>query len=661
MRVIYSVLNTNHYKPREIDDRFSEQVYANFLDNLDHGKRFITAKDREKLARHEHQLDEQFSNATYEFLDDARTIYQSRTAQLRDYTAEVLAKPFDFTKEEYFETDPDKVPFSKNDKEWKERWRQYLKYRVLLGLEDKLESQQKAREKEDTAFTYRSESEWEERVREKELERQEEYFDNLSEMDHMDWLSLYINSLTGVYDPHTQYFPPRDKEDFEIRMTGQLEGIGAQLTEKGDYVTVSKIIVGSACWKQGDLAVGDKILKVAQKEGEPLDVVGMKVRDVVKYIRGPKGTEVTLTVKSLDGSQQDITIIRDVVELEATFAKSLILGEGDQKVGYIRLPQFYVNFYNESNRDCAQDVKTEIEKLHAGGADRIILDLRSNGGGSLQGAIDLAGLFIDKGPVVQVKAPNRAPMVLKDETKGAFDDPLIVMVNNYSASASEIFASAIQDYQRGLILGSKTTFGKGTVQNVLEMDRAVNRTYQDVKPLGALKYTMQKYYRINGGTSQLLGVQPDVLLPDDLSYIEYGEKDRPYALASDTIAPAQYTVWPDTQAYSTAIANAQQRIAANEHFTEVQAYARWLEEQQSKSLVTLNLAQFRAIQEADREVSQRYKNRDKADEALLVTANEADVAEQKESEEKKEIAEKWHRSVERDIYIQEAYRVALDL
>ena len=662
MGLVYNILNTNHFNPKLINDEFSLQVYNNFLSNLDYNKRFFTQKDLKQLAQYRLKLDNQFKSADYQFLEDAIALYTKRFNHMQSFAESTLSKPFDFTISENYQTDSEQLEYVANEQALKERWRKYLKYRVMNRVEDKMETQEKAEEKKDTSYTSKTLAEMEAQAREKEWEMQKEYFENLGDMERIDWVGLFVNSFAGVYDPHTQYFPPRQKEDFEIRMTGQLEGIGAQLTEKGDYVTVSKIIVGSACWKQGELEVGDKIVKVAQADEEPLDVVGMKVRNVVKYIRGPKGTEVRLTVKKMDGSKKVIPIVRDVVELSATFAKSTVLGEGDNKVGFIRLPQFYVNFYKDNNRNCAEDVKKELEKLKEEGVNSVILDLRSNGGGSLRGAIDIAGHFIDKGPVVQVKAPGRRPMVLKDEAKGTvFDKPLVVMVNNYSASASEIFAAAIKDHNRGLIVGSETTFGKGTVQNVLDMDEAVNKGYADVKPLGALKYTMQKYYRINGGTPQLRGVHSDIVLPDNLSYIEYGEKDRDYAMPFDEIDPAEYELWPDTAQFAQAKRNAANRINADTHFQLMDEYAQWLGEQQNITEVTLNLQAYHQEQEKYRTRSERYDNMNKADTALVVTANAADAALQEESEEKKEVADNWHKNLSKDIYVREAFEVATDL
>jgi carboxyl-terminal processing protease len=409
--------------------------------------------------------------------------------------------------------------------------------------------------------------------------------------------------------------------------------------------------------------VGDKILKVEQEDGEITDLVGMSVRKAVKFIRGPKGEKVTLTVRKLDGTKQVIPIVRDLVELESTFAKSSVIGEGEEKVGYIKLPKFYVNFYGDNNHDCAEDVAAELEKLKAEGVNGVILDLRNNSGGSLQGVIDIVGLFIEDGPVVQVKASGRRPQVLRDRKPGVvYDGPLVVMTNQFSASASEIFAAAIQDYQRGLIIGSKSTFGKGTVQNIVDMDRAVSIAYNDLKPLGALKLTIQKYYRINGGTPQLKGVTPDIITPDNYMYVPYGEKEQDYALPYDEIDAADYDTWqPGVAAYPQLIAASRSRMDTNAKFSLIEEYARWIKEERTKTLVSLNLDQFMADREAYREEADRFKGMRKSREELLLSSNQADLEEINASEENKEKTENWHKSLSKDLYLSEAVRVAQDL
>ncbi len=666
LNLIYGVLNQSHFSPQIVNDDFSEKVFDHFIENIDYSKRFLLESDVTELSKHRKHLDDELRTAELDFFDEAYSVYNERFVEIKSYYQEILGKEFDFEMKENFETDDEKLDFVSNKEELKNRWRKYLKNRVLNRIEDKIEEQENAVEKKDTSVVIKSFKELEKDAREKELELHNDWHESLSELDRMDWVAVYVNSITNIYDPHTQYFAPEKKEDFEISMTGQLQGIGAQLLQKGDYVTITKVITGSACWKQGDLEVGDKIVAVKQgdnsKEDE-VDLVGMSVRKAVKYIRGPKGTEVILTVQKMDGSKEVISIIRDVVEIGATFAKSAVIGEGDNKVGYIRLPKFYVNFYEDSNRDCAKDMLKEIEKLKAENVKSIVLDLRNNGGGSLQAVVDIVGLFIKNGPVVQVKAPGKRPRVLRDtDNDVAYDGPLVVMVNQLSASASEIFAAAIQDYKRGVIIGSKSTFGKGTVQNVFDMDRALGGNNNDLKPIGALKLTIQKYYRINGGTPQLKGVNPEIVVPDNYSYIKFGEREQDFALPYDEIETAKYDVWEKgTEKYSAAIDNSNERIEDNKKFDLIDEYAKWLRDEQENSVVNLNFKEFRAEREAFRKKSEKYKGIRKSEEDLILTGNTGDQALWKENEEKRKEAEQWFKSLKNDIYLSEAYSVALDL
>jgi len=661
LNLIYQVLNSNHFSPQDLDDDFSQKVFNNFLESLDYNKRFLLASDVEEMDQHRTDIDNQIKIAQLGFFEISYNLYEKRYAEVKGFYKEILAQPFDLELKESYETDDEKLGFAKNTEELKNRWRQYFKYRVLNRMDEMLDEESDSSKVEGEEVL--SLQEMEVKAREKELELHEDWFKTLDDMERMDWLSAYLNAITLVYDPHTQYFAPEKKEDFEINMTGQLQGIGAQLSQKGDYVTITKVIVGSPCWKQGDLEVGDKILKVEQEDGEVVDLVGLSVRKAVTHIRGPKGTEVKLTVRKLDGTKMVIPIIRDIVELESTFAKSTLIGEGEDKIGYIRLPKFYVNFYGDSNHDCAEDVEKELEKLKRENVNGVILDLRNNGGGSLQSVIDIVGLFIDEGPVVQVKASGRRPQVLSDREKGVvYDGPLVVMVNQFSASASEIFAAAIQDYKRGLIIGSQSTFGKGTVQNVVDMDRAVSITYNDLKPLGALKLTIQKYYRINGGTPQLKGVTPDIVLPDNYMYIPSGEKEQNFALPYDEIEKAEYDVWgPGVSQYPDLVLKSKLRVDTTAKFALIEKYARWIKDERENSQINLNLEDFREEQKNYRDEAKKYKGMRQSTQPLTISTNKEDVEAVEANEEAKAKNVNWHKSLRKDIYLFEAVQVLSDL
>tara|TARA_R110002050_G_scaffold225447_1_gene361344 strand:+ start:17386 stop:19458 length:2073 start_codon:yes stop_codon:yes gene_type:complete len=661
LNLIYQVLNSNHFSPQDLNDEFSQKVFDNFLESLDYNKRFLLAEDVKSMESHRMDIDDQIRVAQLGFFESSYQIYQKRYEEVKGFYKEILDKPFELERKEQYETDDEKLDFADDTEELKDRWRKYFKFRVLNRIDEMLDDSNDSSDvKSSDTLTL---ADMEIKARKKELELHIDWFKSLDDMERMDWLSAYLNAITLVYDPHTQYFAPEKKEDFEINMTGQLQGIGAQLAQKGDYVTISKVIVGSPCWKQGDLEVGDKILKVEQEDGEIVDLVGLGVRKAVTHIRGPKGTEVKLTVRKMDGTKMVIPIIRDIVELESTFAKSSVIGEGEDKVGYIRLPKFYVNFYGDSNHDCAEDVAKELEKLKAENVKGVILDLRNNGGGSLQSVIDIVGLFIDEGPVVQVKASGRRPQVLSDKDRGvAYDGPLVVMVNQFSASASEIFAAAIQDYKRGLIIGSQSTFGKGTVQNVVDMDRAVSMTYNNLKPLGALKLTIQKYYRINGGTPQLKGVTPDIVLPDNYMYIPSGEKEQNYALPYDEIEKADYEVWgPGVSQYPNLVHKSKLRVDTTSNFALIEKYARWIKDEREKSEVSLNLDNFRKEQAEYRDEAKKYKGMRESHQLLSISTNAADVEAVGSNDESKVKNENWHKSLRKDLYLFEAVQVLSDL
>ena len=651
MLLVHDALAGVHYQPKPIDDAFSQEVMDFFLESLDAEKRFLQQSDIDQMRAYQNQLDDALKNADLTFFNLSQTLWQKRFAQSQELYQEILDQPLDFASNRSFETDAEKRGYAADDAGMRAYWTDYLTYRVLMRLYDRSLAADSAGQAKftlgDPGF-----AEEEKKAREKEMEIHDEWFSSMSDMERSDWFGLYMNAYTGVLDPHTQYFPPRQQENFEIEMTGQLEGIGASLQQDGEFTTVASIVTGSACWRQGELEVGDKIIKVAQGSAEPEDIVGMSTNKVVTKVRGKKGTEVRLTVRKKDGTEKVIPIIRDIVEIEATFARSARLG-ADGKTGYIRLPKFYVDFYDDNNRNCADDVKKEIEILKAQGMERLIFDLRGNGGGSLPAAVDIAGLFFDKGPVVQVKTSGQRVRSYDDRAGGAvWDGPLLVMVNEGTASASEIVAAALQDYDKAIIVGTRQTFGKGTVQNMLDLDRAAGPFYGD-KPLGALKLTIQKYYRITGGTTQLQGVESDVVLPHPYQEIPYGERELDYPLAVDYVEPAVQFEPKEPKPYLKA---AQKRIADNPEFARISEYARWLKSQQDQTRVPLNYTAYFAREEAAEAEAEAFDD-------LLKSSDELPVAYafpgQESTLDSGKVQEytRWFKGLSTDIYLGEAYRI----
>jgi carboxyl-terminal processing protease len=507
-------------------------------------------------------------------------------------------------------------------------------------------------------------SELEKKARERVLKTHDDWFNRMNKVDREDRFSMYVNSITSAFDPHTNYFPPQEKESFDISMSGQVEGIGASLQEDGKYIKVISIVTGSPCWKQGELEVGDKITAVAQGEEEAVDATDMPIGDVVSMIRGEKGTEVRLTVKKRDNSLQVIPIIRDIVVMEESYAKSAILEMDGQKVGFIHLPKFYTDFQGNGGRRCAIDVKNELTKLMDEKVDGVILDLRSNGGGSLTDVVEMSGLFIDEGPIVQVKQGNGMKRVLEDEDAGVhYDGELIVMVNAFSASASEILAAAMQDYGRAIIVGSSATFGKGTVQQFINLDaRLRSSVVEELGSLGAVKLTTQKFYRINGGTTQLQGVVPDIIIPDDYAYIEIGEKEEDFALGWDEIDAANYI---KTNNYTGKIpkikAESARRVKKDAALSAIDNSAKRFKERRDDTKYSLNLESYRQRQTELEKENEVLENMEMTIEGLKISAPNADIASIEADESKKARINEWHNTLSKDPQLKETLAIMKDL
>lgn len=575
-------LDRYHYQPRTIDDEFSQQVYDLYLDNIDGGKRFFTQTDINKLHGYANQLDDQAQAGTFEFFNLSVDLMQQALDKTQGWYREVLAKPIDFSKEEVFESDGKKLNWAANDSELRNRWEKWMKYEVLTRVNDEMNMQAKPEfEGEKKSFAA-----LEAEMREKVVDVYDRWFKRLQRADRNRRLEVYLNSIINVYDPHSGYFSPQDKADFDFKMSGKLEGIGARLQSDGEKTTVTEIVPGGPAWKQGELEPKDVIMKVAQGNDEPLDVMGWEIDDVVAKIRGSKGTVVKLTVQKTDASVKVISIVRDIVITEEALAKSLILSTEDapDKVGYIYLPKFYADFTPQGVTSCADDVAKEIEKLKREQVKGIILDLRNNGGGSLRDVVRMSGLFIEQGPIVQVKSRDRHPDINADsDPRVQYSGPFVIMVNGGSASASEIMAAAMQDYGRAVIVGANPqTYGKATVQRFWDLDMATND--ESIKPLGEMKVTIQKFYRVTGKSTQLDGVKPDITLPDSYSYLEFGERENPYPLAASNIAPVPF----NQDAYHIADlsqlkANSESRVAANATFKKIEENAQRLKRQRDMS------------------------------------------------------------------------------
>ncbi len=661
MQSILTELNYYHYKPLELDDKLSEKVYTLFLTRMDGARRWLTQPDVQQLEAWKTKLDDEANEGTFTFLDLAVKLQENGIQKTQDWYREILAKPFDFTTNESFETDGEKKPFAKDDATLKDYWRQSMKWETMTRLAEKLEKKEKGEE----SFKDKTYEELEAEARKDVLKVYDDWYVRLEKRKRNDFLSMYLNTFTNIFDPHTEYYEPIDKQNFDIGMSGRLEGIGARLQTDGDLTKVSEIIVGGPAWKEGKLEENDKIVKVAQGDDpEWTDITGMVINDVVQLIRGKPGTKVRLSVKKADGSTKEIVIIRDVVIIEEGFAKSLLIEtEEKETIGYLRLPKFYADFNNSNGRRCADDVAVELEKLKQAGVQGIILDLRSNGGGSLRDVVKMSGFFVEEGPIVQVKSRTRKAEVLSDDDPGVqYSGPLIVMVNQFSASASEILAAALQDYGRAVIVGTGTsTFGKGTVQRFFDLD-AVIRGNPEVKPLGEIKLTVQKFFRVNGGSTQLRGVTPDIVLPDNWLYLETGEKEEDFPMEWTQIDPVPYS----QNVYKTGNLNkikemASLRINKNEVLQKAKERAMRIKQQRDDSQIVLNL-------EAYRQKTAQWKAEDEAFdklfEAEVVTGVKnltTDVAGIEADESKKARNDEWVKGVKKDVYLQETLHIMHDM
>ena len=671
IQIITLALDQLHFEPKELNDAFSAEIYSDYLELVDPLKRYFLQSDIDDFQKFETEIDDQLRAYDISFFNMVYERLIQRQQDAKEYYKGILSKPFNYEQDEDYNADYETLVFVKNKKALKERWRQQLKFNTLSGYdmlidqqngESKTEDDDEAEAEVKEPVVKKSLKEIEEESRAETLKTLDNYFtDYIDDMEREDWFAMYVNTIVEEFDPHTSYMAPTDKDRFDQQMSGKLEGIGARLQKKMDYIKIVELISGGPAWRDGKIEVGDLIVKVRQdKEKEAISVVGMRIDDAIKLIKGPKGTKVILTMKKVDGSFEDIAITRDIVELEETYAKSSIVKKDNKNYGVINLPKFYVDFEDYKSRNASSDIKLEIERLKEQGIEGLVLDLRNNGGGSLRTVVDMAGLFIKDGPVVQVRSTDEPKEVLSDTDKSIiWDGPLVIMVNELSASASEILAAAMQDYKRAIIIGSKQTYGKGTVQNVLDLNRMVrNSSHGD---LGALKLTRQKFYRINGGSTQLEGVKSDVVVPDRYSFIDIGERDQENPLAWDKITPVEYEVWNSYFDYDTTIANSKSRMENNAQLKLIESSAKWAKTKMDDNNYSLNYKKYKAELKLNEEEAKQFEAI--ADYKTNLTF-ESLPYEQKLFEQDTILRDKrnrWHENLSKDVYVEEAINVLNDL
>jgi len=661
---INEILKNYHFKPAELNDEFSEKAYTLYLKRLDYSKNHLTKDDLTILETFKFKLDDELQNHSFEFFDISLELIEQRINESEKMCMEILDSTFDFSIQEDFEIDSDKREFPKDETEKREIWRKSLKAQAIDKLYSLHKKQMKDLEEYPDSIKELPFDSLVAKAQNYIKDRYVSRFKRIHQINRQDRLSTYINSLTNVFDPHTGYFPPKDKENFDIAISGKLEGIGATLQEKDGYIKVTRIVPGSASWRQGELEAGDIILKVGQADEEPVDIVDMRLDDAVQLIRGKKGTVVKLTVKKIDGSVTIIPIVRDVVELEETYAKSTVISDekGKKKIGYIYLPKFYVDFNNSRGRRCADDILKEINFLKKKSIDGLILDLRDNGGGSLSDVVKIGGFFIEKGPIVQVKSKFVEPKILSDtDSKIQYDGPLIIMVNSFSASASEILAAAMQDYNRALIVGTESSYGKGTVQRFLDIDRLIMPEYAHLKPFGEMKITIQKFFRINGGSTQLKGVSSDIVLPDSYSKLDIGEKEHEYPMAWGEIPATSYAKLPNNFDIEKLKKKSAERVEKNESMQLVNEFSASLKNNKEKTVYQLEYSAFKANEESEEEQSKKFDEIDKTITGLKILIPLEENPKNKLDSLNVQRKKEWHKELKKDIQLYETVNIMNDI
>ena len=660
LRNVGVLLEDGHYSPRKIDDAFSKIVLKRFEEDLDDEKNIFLQADIDSLKIYENAIDDEIHGNEIKSFYAIQDKYLKRQAQIANLYENILKLPFDFSVEETFQADADKLSFPKNEAERQDRWRKKIKFMTLQKYNDLLEQQKTGVDKK--GFVKKTDAALEIEARaavKKIMDRINTTKKNRETADEN--FSVFVNDIVSTMDPHSDYFAPVDMRSFNESIKGSFYGIGALLKEDDGKIKIASLVIGMPAILSGEVKENDELIKIGQGKDEPVDVTGYSVPDAVKLIRGAeKGTEVRLTLRKVDGTLKVVSLLRDEIVLDETFAKSAIINS-THKIGYVYLPEFYADFAKPNGRRCAADVAKEIEKLKKENIEGIIIDLRGNGGGSLYDVVQMAGLFIEDGPIVQVKSRGDKPNVLKDRDKDVqYTGPLAVLVDETSASASEIFAAAIQDYKRGIIIGSTTSYGKGTVQRAIplnpEYENALLNKANKTEDLGSVKLTLQKFYRVDGRSTQLKGVTPDVVLPDRYDYLKFREKDNPYSLQWDEIEKTEYKPWA-TYTNPTAVVNAANAdAAASVGFNKIKSNVEWLAKNYDKEF-SLNLQKYQLDLSQQKSVYKEIEAAYKISNKMMVKNIPVDTIGLAQNKIKEERNQQFVKRIGEDIYIDAAVNI----
>ncbi len=659
IEIISYVLYKGHFEPKEIDDAFSLKVYEKFIQNMDGQHRFFLNSDINNFNDYKYLVDDQIKDIKIDFFNIVYNKLKQRQDIVRNFYEDLLKDPFVFELDDQINLNFENFPYPETINELKSLWKKRFKLSTLGIFVEKKEEQKRIFDN-DSTYQILTDIELEKEARNITRQNIENYFQSLDDLIRKDYFSLYINAIVEQFDPHSFYFAPEDKDRFDTSISGKFEGIGARLEKRNQEIKITELISGGPVWRDKLLEVGDVILKVSEPNKIPVEVTGMRLDDVVKLIKGPKGTKVILNIKHVDGNIEDIIVTRDIVELEDSYAKSSLILKNGLKFGLINLPKFYVDFKNYKKRNAANDIKKLILELKEENINGLIIDLRNNGGGSLQTVVDITGFFIEKGPVVQVKSTGGKKQILEDKDPSIiWDGPLVILVNELSASASEILAAALQDYKRAIIIGSKQTYGKGTVQNLVDLNTLISsNTYGN---LGALKVTTDKFYRIDGGSTQLEGVKSDIIFPDRYSFIDIGEKDQENPLPWDKISSARYIPWTNQIDYNLMLEKSEKRINENKYLNLVKEQAKWIKTQQNQFNYSLNYNKFISDRDDRVDYSKKFEVLDKFESNLIFdwVANDKILIEN--DNELREKRNRWKENLLNDLYLPEVVNVLSDI
>jgi carboxyl-terminal processing protease len=675
LSTIGQLLESEHYSPRKVDDDFSKEVFDNYLKALDPEKNLFIQADLNAFEKYITTIDDEIHGADIEFTTAVDLVYEIRTQESTKIFDSIIKQKFDFTSDDSVLLEADSLAYPANERERYDRWYKAIKYKALDKyvslIEEREKYKTKALAKKDTVgkskdkYVVKTDAALEVDARlsvEKAYRKRFDVVAKSLKKDKEKRFEIFLNTITGLMDPHTDYFAPVEKRSFTEQMSGVIYGIGAQLGPDDYGVKIASIQPGGPAWKSGQLVINDVITKVGQGNEEPVDIVGYEVTDAVTLIRGTLGSEVRLTIRKPDGTTKVVSLIREKIVLDEGYARSAVITKGADKFGYILLPDFYANFEEEEGAKCSRDVAREVEKLKAEKVKGIIIDVRFNGGGSLYEVVQMAGLFIDKGPIVQIRNREGRSQVLSDEKPGIlYNGPLVVMVNEFSASASEIFAGAIQDYKRGLVVGSTSTYGKGTVQRNVAFGKPLDDLGIQTE-YGAVKLTFQKFYRVTGSSTQKKGVAPDVVFPDEYEFLKYRERDNPASLQWDEMERAKYLPWSSGNTLAQVASVANRKITSDTGTIKFNKNSQWVSTIMDRP-ISLNYDKYVQFKKQLLAVVKQNESFLKLKDTMQISALKADYEKfyNNPDKTKQERYQAWLKLVAKDIQINESSKLLNEL